>query len=80
MRLHLGKHYEWNEGVLLKMSALPRVIVPQTYTAWVHKRDTPPYSSNMAERGKKRYTAGEVLEAILMMKTVLMNSLIVDQM
>ena len=27
-------------------------------------RDTPPYSSNMAERGKKRYTAGEVLEAI----------------
>ena len=62
--MHLRKHYERNEGVLLKMSALPRITVPQTYTAWVHKRDTPPYSSNMAERGKKRYTAGEVLEAI----------------
>ena len=62
--MHLREHYEWNEGVLLKMSALPRVTVPQTYTAWVHKRDTCPYSSNMAKRGKKRYIAGEVLEAI----------------
>ena len=34
----------------------------------------------MADKYKKRYTTGEALEAILMMKTVLMNNLIVDQM
>ena len=34
----------------------------------------------MADKYKKRYTVGEALEAVLMMKTVLMNNLIVDQM
>ena len=30
----------------------------------MHERDTPPYSFNMAERGKKKYSVGEALEAI----------------
>ena len=30
----------------------------------MHKRDTPPYSINVAERGKKKYSVGKALEAI----------------
>ena len=34
----------------------------------------------MAERGRKRYTVGEVLKAVLLIKTVIMQILIVDLM
>ena len=43
------------------------------------KEDTPPHSFIMADRGRKRFTAGEVLEAILLIKTVIMKIMIVDQ-
>ena len=46
------------------MVAHSRARVLQSLTAWVPRRDMPLTASIMAERGKKRYTAGEVLEAI----------------
>ena len=46
------------------MSAHSRVMVLQSLTAWVPRRDTPPYSFHHGRKGKKRYTTGEDLEAI----------------